>query len=158
MINQTTTFSLLTVDSPYLDLLAQMTHQQWSYEEPWLSQQDIKKRIIRRIMASHNEFSLLAINDDNQLMSSASVIWYELTDKTQRQYWLGEVIVFPAFRLQGLASQLIKHVLTYSKRRDIPELYLYTPDKQFLYQKLGWQEIEYCEVHQQAVSIMRQTL
>jgi predicted N-acetyltransferase YhbS len=73
-------------------------------------------------------------------------------------HWLGEVCVMTALRGQGIGAALIRACITESTRLRLPALYLYTPDQQALYARLGWEELQHDFVNGENVSIMCLTL
>jgi N-acetylglutamate synthase-like GNAT family acetyltransferase len=73
-------------------------------------------------------------------------------------HWLGEVCVKNGLRGQGIGAALIRACIAESTRLRLPALYLYTPDQQALYARLGWEELQRDFVHGENVSIMCLTL
>ncbi|MEW6188138.1 MAG: GNAT family N-acetyltransferase [Thermodesulfobacteriota bacterium] len=47
--------------------------------------------------------------------------------------------MLPEHRNKGTGSALVKHVMKKAKEAGIPVLYLFTPDKEPFYLKLGWE-------------------
>ncbi len=69
-------------------------------------------------------------------------------------HWVGEIFVRPEHRGKGLASRVTQALSEYAFSRGVQELYLYTPDQQSLYARLGWTEVSTETVDHEVVSIM----
>ncbi|MGV8677852.1 GNAT family N-acetyltransferase, partial [Pseudomonas aeruginosa] len=90
---------------------------------------------------------------------TASLIWREL--KTCRManadWWTGEIYTLPAARGQGLGSALTQAVFAAAGERHLPALNLYTPDKQAMYARMGWQAIYDDVINDELVTVMQRT-
>jgi len=138
--------------------IAALLHSEWSHLPNWACLTQIDLRLQRRNCPSKSSFTLLACSANGPLMGTASVIEFELEDMPVRRYWLGEVFTAADFRGRGVGSALINACITAAQQQKIKELWLYTPDKQLLYQRLGWQEVEQREVNAERVSVMVRSL
>lgn len=138
--------------------LAALLHQEWQDFPPWSCRAKISQRLEQRCEPLHPGLALLALSPQQQILGTASLIVYELADKPERKFWLGEVFTHPQHRGQGVASELIAQCIAHCRREQITALYLYTPDQQPLYQKLGWQPVEQREVCGETVTVMCRTL
>ena len=72
--------------------------------------------------------------------------------------WLASVFVSPENRGKGVGSKLVIRVMEKAKEAGIPVLYLFTPDKEGFYQKLGWQTISKEAYRGQLVTVMQVNL
>ncbi|NOU13132.1 MAG: GNAT family N-acetyltransferase, partial [Methylococcaceae bacterium] len=68
--------------------------------------------------------------------------------------WLASVFVAPKHRNNGVGSQLVKNVMQQAKEAGINELYLFTPDRETFYQKLGWSVLAKEDYRGHAVTVM----
>lgn len=101
---------------------------------------------------------LIALDENEQVVGTAGVMRYELSDVAERKYWLGEVFTCHHLRGKGIGSALVKACIERSRAAGIDTLWLYTPDQQGLYGRLGWLEAERREVNGEWVSIMQRPL
>lgn len=141
-----------------IDELAALLHQEWGAFAQWSSRDIISRRLAERCAPDRPDVVLLALSPQQQIVGTASVTQYELTDKPERQYWLSEVFTHPQHRGQGIARHLIARCVEHGRAQGIDELYLYTPDQQALYQKLGWRSLEQRQIAGEAVTVMSRTL
>jgi GNAT superfamily N-acetyltransferase len=97
--------------------------------------------------------TFIALEGDESL-GSASLVEEDMSTHRDLSPWLASVYVPPAARGRGVASALVRHVVGQAAAMGVARLYLYTPDAQGLYAKLGWHAIaeEYFEGH--SVTIM----
>ncbi len=90
----------------------------------------------------------LALDGDTPL-GSASLVEHDMHSHRELSPWLASVYVTPAARGRGVASALVRHAVEQAAAMGIARLYLFTPDAQGLYEKLGWQTLatEHFEGH-----------
>lgn len=134
--------------------VAALLFTEWSAFPRWSSVPAIERALRQRGEASDHAFTLGAFSCDDNAVATASIIRYELEDCAQREYWLGEVVTSPSLRGRGLASTLVNACVTRCRQQGIDRLYLYTPDKQALYSRMGWQPIEQRQVAGENVTVM----
>jgi N-acetylglutamate synthase-like GNAT family acetyltransferase len=58
--------------------------------------------------------------------------------------WLASVYVAAEHRCQGIGSALVRRVVEEAAALDVQRLYLFTPDQERFYARLGWSVIERC--------------
>ena len=74
-------------------------------------------------------------------LGTASLVAHDMDTHRELSPWLASVYVTPAARGRGVASALVRRVVQQGATLGIARLYLYTPDAQGLYEKLGWHAI-----------------
>lgn len=134
--------------------LALLLNQEWGELSPWAAVPEIESRLAAQLHSQSVPFTLLALGEQDVLVGSASVKLFEIPERLE-MYWLGEVIVRPEARGQGIGSALIRACVAECQRFGLPELHLYTPNQQALYARMGWDELEQAVVNGEKVSIMR---
>jgi GNAT superfamily N-acetyltransferase len=90
----------------------------------------------------------IALEGDEPL-GTASLVEDDMSIHRELTPWLASVYVTPTARGRGVASALVRHAVGQAAAMGVMRLYLYTPDAQGLYAKLGWQMIaeEHFEGH-----------
>lgn len=101
--------------------------------------------------------TLLAYSD-GQLCGSVSVLTHEMGDAqpSEREFWLGFLVVDPYQRGQGIARKLMLAMSAQMAQRGITSLYCYTKDHADLYQTWGWMPIQQLVYQGHQVTVMRQ--
>lgn len=138
--------------------VAALLYAEWSAFPRWSSTPAIASALRQRGVAADGAFSLGIFAHDDHAVATASIIRYELEDCLEREYWLGEVVTAPSQRGQGLATALVNACVARCRQQGIEMLYLYTPDKQALYTRMGWQSLEQRSVAGEIVTVMRLSL
>lgn len=141
-----------------LPRIAILLNQEWGELSPWASLSVIEQRLAGHLNIGHAPFALVALGNGDEFLGTASVKRFELPQHPDKVHWLGEVFVSHEHRGQGIGSALIHACITECERLRMQTLYLYTPDQQALYARLGWKEIERDWVNGEQVSIMCLTL
>lgn len=124
----------------HLSVLAQWHHKQWAYLNPEAS---LEKRIAR-MRACLNDALIPGIfiaKEGEQLLGSAAIVEHDMDTHRELTPWLASVFVAPAYRRRGVGTALVRHVMQQAQAAGIPVLYLFTPDQEAFYRKLGWQTL-----------------
>jgi GNAT superfamily N-acetyltransferase len=84
-------------------------------------------------------------------------------DRTDLNPWLGSLFVHPLFRKRGIAKALCLHLEDKAKNKyGFKKLYLFTPDAETLYEKIGWRRIGKIKdpmgLHKEEEVLMEKTL
>ena len=90
----------------------------------------------------------IALEGDEPL-GTAALVMHDMDTHRELSPWLASVYVIPDARGRGVASALVRRIVQQAATLGIARLYLYTPDAQGLYEKLGWRVIgtEHFEGH-----------
>lgn len=139
-----------------LETLARWHQAEWSQLNPGES---LEQRIIRmQPFLNDKLIPSTYIAFDDVLYGSAAIVANDMDNRPELSPWLASVFVKPEYRNQGIGSTLVHHVMLQAQQNDIEKLYLYTPDREAFYHKLGWRRIETAHYHGYQVSIMEADL
>ena len=69
---------------------------------------------------------LVLSKDSNELIGAAELKIREMDIYPEFEYWLGGVYIKDSFRGKGIASKLVKEVITHARRIGVTTLYLQT--------------------------------
>ena len=142
-------------DHPHLiGEIAKLLHEEWGTFPPWASLPAIEARLTAGAQLHRAPFTAVALSAADELLGTASVKLFELPSHPDKSHWLGEVFIPKALRGRGVGSALINDCVRRSIDIGIQALYLYTPDQQRLYARLGWREIGAENVNGELVSLM----
>ena len=144
------TLSNLNGVAECLPTLAQWHHQQWSYLNPGQSLQVRINRMAKCLGEALIPSTVVALQKGKPL-GSASIVASDMDSHPELTPWLASVYVAPEFRGQGLGSALVKDIMQSAKLDGVKTLYLFTPDQQVFYQRLGWET--YSEESYRGVSV-----
>jgi N-acetylglutamate synthase-like GNAT family acetyltransferase len=142
-------------DKPeHIPTLAAWHHQEWGHLNPGGS---LATRIekMQEYLSGKPIPKMLVWIDAQAVIGSAGILPCDMDTKPELTPWLASVFVKPEERSKGIGSLLVKGVMNYAAQHGFSELFLFTPDQEAFYQKLGWKTIsreEYRGVH---VSVMR---
>ena len=94
----------------------------------------------------------------NQLpVGTASLMFEDMSSRPDLSPWLASVFVLPEYRKQGIGSMLVRAAEDLSKKLSVQKLYLFTPDQEQFYARLGWLVIDHAEYREQQVVIMNKS-
>ena len=142
-------------DQPqYLPTLAAWHHHEWWSLNPDCS---VEQRIEEMQSCLNPDFiPSTFIATQTGLMGSAAIVAHDMDIKPELTPWLASVFVTPAYRNQGIGSQLVKFAMQKAQQSGIETLYLFTSEsREIFYRKLGWEVFLNVEYYGDTVSIMR---
>lgn len=151
------TFQRLTADDFHVSLVAIWIFEAWGHLHPGLTQE----QAIERVKAECGQGGVPSIFVAMQAsipVGTASLIVDDMSIRPALTPWLASVFVLPEWRGKGIASALVRRVEVEAFNCGIERFYLYTPDQQALYQRLGWQYLESLEYRGEAVTVMSRQL
>jgi GNAT superfamily N-acetyltransferase len=98
-----------------IDELAQLLYEEWKDFSPWASPSLILERLKLSSLEQQFPFTCIALSLDDQLLGMASVKLRELPEETDKNHWLGEVLIRKEMRGQGIGSALIRFCIQYRR-------------------------------------------
>ena len=100
--------------------------------------------------------TFVAVGDD--LLGSAAIVACDMETHGDLSPWLASVYVSDRYRRHGVGSALVRHVMYEAARNGFDALYLFTPDRESFYRRLGWNRYETTIYHGEAVVVMHADL
>ncbi len=133
--------------------LARWHHAQWSSLNPG---ETLAGRVARlEGHAGNQEMPLTWVAlDGGKLVGSASLVPSDMEIRPDFEPWLASVFVDPEERSRGIGSQLVQYIMQQARELHFTRLYLFTPDRQTFYQRLGWHHRETISYHETLVNLM----
>ena len=132
-----TTTAFLADFGHFLPTLARWHYEQFGYLAPDASLESnivALQQTLNRV-AIPTTFIALA---GEVLLGSASLVRHDLSSRPNLTPWLARVYVAPEQRRQGVGTALVNRAVALAGWLGVEELYLYTPDKERFYARLGW--------------------
>lgn len=136
----------------YVCTLARWHHKEWAHLNP---SSTLDSRIEKMQAYLNNQLIPTTwIAHSNELLGSAAIVKYDMATHTHLTPWLASVYVDDKYRKQGIGSKLVSKVMFEARKQGIKKLYLFTPDQQGFYSRLGWELLEQTTYMETPVSIM----
>ncbi len=125
-------------DKPeYIDVLTKWHHEEWSYLDPDVSIEQRKSKM-QEYLGSTLVPSTYVGEESGKPIGSAAIIAQDMDTHSELSPWLASVFVDPTQRNKGFGAMLVNHITQQARVANIEKLYLFTPDKENFYKKLGW--------------------
>lgn len=148
----------LSADSPHVATLAGWIHAAWGHLEPGGTLERTRARFADDCGAGGvpSVFVALARDESGGEMpvGTASLVVDDMSVRRELTPWLASVFVLPEWRGRGIASRLVQRVELEARDHGIERFYLFTPDQQPLYRRLGWRDRESLIYRGEEVTIM----
>lgn len=117
--------------------LAIWQHEEWGYLNPAGTVADRIERLSRHGRGGIPS-TVVALSDAGEPLGSAAIIAQDMHTHTELTPWLASVYVDRPHRGRGIGSQLVERIQDEARRLGVERLYLFTPDQEALYARLGW--------------------
>lgn len=142
------------VDHPqHIPTLAAWHYGQWGHLNPGDSIPARIERLSKHTGRPGIPTTLIAVEED-RVLGSAGLVVNDLSSHPHLTPFLASVYVAPANRGRGVASALVRQMMTVVQELGLPTFYLITPDQQRLYGRLGWVAQGEIEYRGEAVTLM----
>jgi GNAT superfamily N-acetyltransferase len=141
----------------HIPTVARWHHDQWSHLSPGTSLSARTERLRSTAQKGRIPITFLALANEIPV-GSASLVTTDMSILEQLSPWLASVYVKPGFRNAGIGSKLVLRAMREARSLQIPVLYLYTPDKQAFYIRLGWRERETRDYYGFQMTVMQHEL
>ncbi len=147
----------LRADDPNAEIVAGWTFESWGHLHPGLTLEEAIQRLKAECGQGGVPSIFVAIQGETPV-GTASLIADDMSIRREFTPWLASVFVVPEWRGQGIASALVRRIEVEAAESGIERFYLYTPDQQALYRRLGWQDEESLEYRGENVTVMSRQL
>jgi len=137
----------------HIPALARWHHGQWASLNPGETLASRTERLERHAAGGELPLTWVALEGET-LLGSASLVPNDMELRSELEPWLASVYVGSAFRGQGIGSLLVEHITGEAGAMGYSRIYLFTPDQQKFYQRLGWRVRETLTYHQVLVKLM----
>ncbi|WP_104204528.1 GNAT family N-acetyltransferase [Billgrantia saliphila] len=147
----------LSPDSDHVPTVASWTYAEWGHLNPGYTAASWCEAF-RRECGDGGVPSIFVAMEGDQPVGTAALMARDMDSRPELTPWLASVFVLPEWRGQGIASRLIRRVEAEAAGCGVDLFYLFTPDQQALYRRLGWQDHEDVDYRGEAVTIMTRRL
>ena len=117
--------------------LAAWHHAEWGNLNAAITLEARAERLGRRATESGIPTAVVALVGDD-VAGSASLVESDMDIHPELTPWLASVYVAPGFRRRGIASALVGEIERIAREEKVRTLWLWTPDQERLYARLGW--------------------
>lgn len=123
-----------------IETLARWFHREWSAYDG-RSPEEITAQLGRNLNRDRLPITFLAVRDA-EILGTVSLDESDLPSHDHLTPWLASLYVVPSARGMGLATALVKHLLTFAGAHGVARVHLWTPGSMALYEKMGWRLLE----------------
>lgn len=151
------TISFLADCPAFLPTVSAWVFGEWGEHMPGLTVEDLTRVFSGHLNRDRIPLTLVAFWD-GQPAGTASIYLHDMDIRPRLSPWLAAVYVAPHYRKQGIGSGLVKAIENMARRLQIERLYLFTPDQEHFYDRLGWSMLERLEYRNQNVVVMEKLM
>jgi GNAT superfamily N-acetyltransferase len=140
-----------------IPILARWFYEEWTYLYPDRTLTDVERLIGERANANKIPVALVAF-DGQELLGTVCLKVHDMDTRLDLTPWLAGLYVKAPRRRQGIGTALVSAIEKKAHELGIERLYLYTPESEVFYSRLGWQIKERTEYHGYSVTLMQKEI
>lgn len=141
-------------DHGLVSLVAGWIYQQWHRHRPSWSFEQSYQRVKAR--AGRTEPPLTVVAFERGLpVGTATISLDDMSSHPELSPWMASLFVLPEQRGRGIGSALVERIHREFDRLGIKTAYLFTPDREAMYRRLGWRPVFSEEFRGELVSVMK---
>ena len=144
----------LTDDDGEVSTVAGWIHHEWGHMVEGRTLETAHEKVRQSLSGSDMPMTLVCYLD-GELAGTAGIDIADMKTHPELTPWMVSVFVAPTHRKKGIGTALCKRIAEEFKRRSIVTAYLFTPDQERLYARLGWKIFLSEEYRGEQVVIMR---
>ena len=133
--------------------LAQWHYEQWRYLNPNKTIERYISQLYSHLDKKRIPTTFVALTG-GIVMGSSSLVSCDMDTHRNLSPWLSSLYVSPLFRGRGVGSALVHRIIKEAEALEVATLYVFTPDREGFYTRLGWSAVERTEYRGYEVSIM----
>lgn len=137
----------------HIPAIAAWHFAEWAHLNPGRSEAWLQEHMRCYLTDACIPSMFIAVDNQGAVQGTSSIIAHDLAARPDLTPWLANVYVAASQRGKGLGKQLVQYAMQQAKQAGIHTLYLFTPDQQDFYQRMGWEYLctEYLHGHAETV-------
>lgn len=140
-----------------IPILAQWFYKEWAYLHPDRTLADVERLIGERANMDRIPVALVAF-EGQELLGTVCLKVHDMDTRLDLTPWLAGLYVSVPRRRQGIGATLVSAIEKKAHELGVEKLYLYTPESETFYSKLGWQLKERTKYHGYPVTLMQKEI
>ena len=138
----------------HVPVLARWHHAQWGHlYDGWsleVAERELRDHATRRDMPT-----TLVVVEGDRLLGSVSLVEEDAPElRDHGDAWLASLYVRPEERGRGLGELLARAVVAFAADQEVERLWLFTPEHEDFYARLGWRARDSATLHGTPVRLM----
>jgi N-acetylglutamate synthase-like GNAT family acetyltransferase len=144
----------LSDDAEEISTVAGWLYQEWGHLVEGRTLETAHGKVMQSLSPDDIPMTLVAYLD-GKLSGTAGIDHSDMKTHPEFTPWMVSVYVTPRYRKKGIGTALCKRIREEFVCLGIKTAYLYTPDQEHLYSRLGWKTFLKEEYRGEQVSIMK---
>lgn len=141
-------------DQPrHIKTIAKWLYTEWGYVRQGNTVEATVERLNTHLNRTNMPITIVA-TEGEALVGTACIRRSDLETRKNLTPWLSSVYVAEEYRKQGVGSELVSAIEKIAYDLGVRRLYLFTPNRQSFYRRLGWISLEEVEYGEKTVTVM----
>ena len=144
----------LSDEAGEISKVAGWLYQEWGHLVEGRTLDTAHEKVKQSLSPNHIPLTLVCYLD-GELVGTAGLDHSDMSTHPEFEPWMVSVYVEAGHRKKGIGTALCQRIVDELKRRNLKTAYLFTPDQEKLYSRLGWKTILREEYRGEQVAIMK---
>lgn len=140
-----------------IPILARWMHEEWGYLYPEHTIEIRERLVAERSNKDRIPLTLVAI-EDGKPVGTVCLMAHDMDTRPELTPWLASLYVEKNHRRRGIGARLVAAIEAEAARLGVKQLYLFTPDQEKFYARLGWSLREKTDYRGAVVSVMEKKI
>ena len=149
---------LLSDNLHLIPQIVKLKFKEFSYIDKSKTIEDYFKSIKAHLNDKQLPIAYVVVNDSKEFIGTFCLKQHDLETYQHLSPWLGSVVVHPDKRNQGIGTFMVRQAEVIAAEKGYTCLYLFTPNKEAWYSKLGWEPVEHMIFKKIPIVVMRKLL
>ena len=143
------------VDRPEaLPTIARWHHAEWGHYSAERTVETMSERLRGHMNRDRIPLTVVA-HEGDLAVGTAGLVECDMKTRRHLTPWLADVVVHPERRNAGIGTRVVEFTLERARELGVRRLYLFTPDRESFYARMGWSVLERTEYRGELVVVMQ---
>jgi N-acetylglutamate synthase-like GNAT family acetyltransferase len=137
-----------------LPMLARWHHAEWGRYSADRTVETMGERLRGHLNRDQIPLCVVA-HEEGIPVGTAGLVEFDMETRRDLTPWLADVVVDPERRNAGIGTRVVEFIVARARDLGVKRLYLFTPDRESFYARMGWSVLERTEYRGEQVVIMQ---
>jgi N-acetylglutamate synthase-like GNAT family acetyltransferase len=137
-----------------LPTIARWHYTEWGHYSPERTLETMGERLRDHLNRDRIPLAVVA-HEEGVPIGTAALVEFDMETRRDLTPWLADVVVSPERRDEGIGTRVVEFIVDRARELGVRRLYLFTPDRETFYARMGWSVLDRTEYRQESVVIMQ---
>jgi predicted N-acetyltransferase YhbS len=137
-----------------LSVIARWHHAEWGRYSADRTVASMRERLRGHLNRDRIPLTVVA-HEEGRPVGTAGLVEHDMETRRELAPWLADVVVEPGRRDAGIGTRVVEFAVERARDLGVKRLYLFTPDRESFYARMGWSVRERTDYRGESVVVMQ---